>query len=152
MKTLGLTWLLLATLATALFSQVTTGRIEGTVTDPQGAAAPGAQIKVTNKLTGQVLESVADEKGLWAIPSLSTATYTISVTHPGFKSVTIDNVKVDAGVPSTVNAKLEVGSLSETVEVRAAPKCSKRNPPVSPPHSSDANFTNSRSPAATSPN
>jgi hypothetical protein len=35
----------------------------------------------------------------------------------GFKSVTIQNVKVDAGVPATVNAKLEVGSVSETVEV-----------------------------------
>ena len=45
-------------LAAATLAQVTTGRIEGTVTDPQGAAVPGAQIKVVNKLTGQTLESL----------------------------------------------------------------------------------------------
>ena len=117
MKTLGLTWLLLAACALSAFSQVTTGRIEGAISDPQGSAVPGAQVKVTNNLTGQILDSVSDEKGLWSMPSLSTATYTITVSHPGFKSVTIENVKVDAGVPSTVNAKLEVGSVSETVEV-----------------------------------
>ncbi len=72
MKTLGMTWLLLAAFAVAAFSQVTSGRIEGAITDPQGAAVPGAQIKVTNKLTGQVLEAVADEKGLWSMPSLSS--------------------------------------------------------------------------------
>jgi hypothetical protein len=117
MKTLGLTWLLLAAFAVSALSQVTTGRIEGAISDPQGSAVPGAQVKVTNNLTGQILDSVSDEKGLWSMPSLSTATYTITVSHPGFKSVTIENVKVDAGVPSTVNAKLEVGSVSETVEV-----------------------------------
>ncbi len=117
MKTLGLTWLLLVACALSAFSQVTTGRIEGAISDPQGSAVPGAQVKVTNNLTGQILDSVSDEKGLWSMPSLSTSTYTITVSHPGFKSVTIENVKVDAGVPSTVNAKLEVGSVSETVEV-----------------------------------
>ncbi len=48
---------------------------------------------------------------------VSSATYTVTINHPGFKTVTIENVKVDAGVPSTVNTKLEVGSLAETVEV-----------------------------------
>jgi hypothetical protein len=118
MKTFGTIGLSLAVLVLAAYSQVMTGRIEGSVTDPQGSAVPGAQVKVTNKLTGQVLDSVADEKGQWSIPSVSTAEYTVTVNHPGFKTVTIDNVKVDAGVPATVNAKLEVGSLAETVEVQ----------------------------------
>ena len=73
MKTLGTIWLLLAAFAFAAFSQVTTGRIEGAVTDPQGSAVPGAQVKVINKLTGQALDTVSDEQGLWSIPSLSTA-------------------------------------------------------------------------------
>ena len=103
--------------AFAALAQVTTGRLEGVVTDPQGAAVPGAQVKVTDKETGRIFETFADEKGLWAVPSVSTGTYTVSVNHPGFKTTTIENVKVDAGVPATVNAKLEVGSLAETVEV-----------------------------------
>jgi len=94
-------------------AQVTTGRIEGTVNDPQGAAVPGASIKVVNKDTGLTLTAVADEKGIWVFPSMATSTYTVTVNHPGFKAVSVENVKVDAGVPSTVNVKLEVGSLAE---------------------------------------
>jgi hypothetical protein len=101
------------------WSQVTTGRLEGTVTDPQGAAVPGAQVKVKNTETGQIFDTIADEKGLWNIPSVSAANYTVSVSHPGFKTTTVDNVKVEVGVPATVNAKLEVGTLAETVEVAA---------------------------------
>jgi hypothetical protein len=118
MKTFGLTLLLLAVGLSAAFSQVTTGRLEGTVTDPQGATVQGASVKVTNKETGQIFETAADEKGLWAIPSVASATYTVAVSHPGFKTTTVENVKVEIGVPATVNAKLEVGALAETVEVQ----------------------------------
>jgi len=95
--TIGLVCL---TLAVATLAQVTTGRIEGTVTDPQGGVVPGAQIKIVNKLTGQAFESITNETGFWVLPSMPTATYTITVSLAGFKSVTIDNVKVDAGVPA----------------------------------------------------
>ncbi|HTS31375.1 MAG TPA: TonB-dependent receptor [Bryobacteraceae bacterium] len=111
--------ILLAVLVTAASAQVMTGRLEGTVTDAQGATVPGALIKVTNTQTGQTLNVAADDKGLWAIPSVPTATYTVTVSHPGFKTENIDNVKVDAGVPATVNTTLQVGALTETVEVAA---------------------------------
>ncbi len=101
----------------AAFSQVTTGRIQGSVSDAQGGMIPGAEIKVVNKLTGQTLDSITNEAGYWALPSMSAGTYSVTVSLPGFKSVTIDNVKVDAGVPATVNAKLEVGSVTEQVSV-----------------------------------
>src|SRR5215469_4446943 len=109
--------LLCFTLAVAALAQVTTGRIEGTVTDPQGGVVPGAQIKVVNKLTGQAFESITNETGFWVLPSMSTATYSVTVSLAGFKAVTIDNVKVDAGVPATVNAKLEVGAVTDEVAV-----------------------------------
>jgi hypothetical protein len=105
-------------LALATWAQVTTGRIEGTVADPQGASVAGAQIKVLNPANGVALDTTADERGGFVFPSMPTATYTVTVSHPGFKTVTVDGVKVDAGVPSTVNVKLEVGSLAETVEVQ----------------------------------
>src|SRR5256885_17233221 len=82
-------------------AQVTTSRIEGAVTDPQGAAVPGAQVKVLNKTTGLTLDTVSDEKGGWVFPSVPTATYTGTVNHPGFKTVTIENAKGDAGWPAT---------------------------------------------------
>ena len=117
MKKFGLQCLLLAAFVFAAFAQVTTGRLEGTVTDPQGAAVPGATVKVANTQTGQNFSIVTDDKGLWTLPSLATALYSVSVGHPGFKTATIENVKVDAGVPATANIRLEVGSLAETVEV-----------------------------------
>ncbi len=113
------TCIAIAAFAALALSQVTTGRLEGTVTDPQGAAVPGAQIKVANAQTGQILNTTTDERGFWAMPSMPTAIYSVTVSHPGFKTATVDNVKVDAGVPATVPTTLEVGALTETVEVSA---------------------------------
>src|SRR5262249_15723199 len=107
----------IAVSVTAAFAQSTYGRIQGSVTDAQGGVIPGAQVRVVNTQFGQALDAITDELGFWAIPSTPTATYTVTISLAGFKSVTIQNVKVDAGVPATVNAKLEVGSVSETVEV-----------------------------------
>src|ERR1035437_10428385 len=117
MKQLGLTCFFLAAFVLAAFAQVTTGRLEGTVTDPQGAAVPTAKGRVANTQTGQTFNLLTDDKGSWVLPSMPTALYTITVSQPGFKTVTIDNVKVDAGIPAMANARLEVGSLAETVEV-----------------------------------
>ncbi len=111
------TCMILAVFVAAATAQVTTGRLEGTVSDPQGAAVPGAQVKVLNNQTGQALNTTTDDKGTWAVPSISTGTYNVTVNQAGFKTVTTENVKVDAGTPATVNSKLEVGSLAETVEV-----------------------------------
>lgn len=61
----------------------------------------------------------ADEKGYWAIPGLATGTYRVTIAHPGFKTQVMPDVKLDAGVPATVNVTLEVGALTETVEVTA---------------------------------
>src|SRR5262245_21826355 len=109
--------LTMAVCAATAFAQVTSGRIQGSVTDVQGGVIPGAQIRVVNTQLGQSLDAISDELGFWAIPSMPTATYTVTVSLAGFKSVTVQNVKVDAGVPATVNVKLEVGAVTETVEV-----------------------------------
>lgn len=99
-------------------AQVTTSRLEGTVLDPQGALVPGAQIQVVNVQTGVVFNQTSNERGYWVVPSLPTATYRVTVTLQGFKKATVDRVKVDAGVPANVNVTLELGALSETVEVQ----------------------------------
>ncbi len=103
--------------ATLAFSQVTTSRLEGNVTDPQGAAVAAAAVQVIHTHTGQALSTSTDEQGHWVLPSMPTATYRVTVSHPGFKTATAENVKIDAGVPATVNTTLELGSLTETVEV-----------------------------------
>ena len=104
----------------AALAQVNTSTLDGLVTDPQGAFVPNVEIVVTNTLTTQTFKTVTDGKGHWAVPSLSTATYSITATAPGFKTVTKAGIKMDAGIPATVNLQLEVGAVSETVEVTGA--------------------------------
>jgi len=106
--------------AALAFSQVTTtSRLDGTVTDAQGAAVPGASVQVVLGATDQTFRVNTDEKGHWVIPSLQNGVYRVTVSHQGFKTANAPNVQIDAGVPATVNLTLEVGALTETIEVTA---------------------------------
>ena len=118
MRSLAAYLILLAGAATG-FAQVTTSRLDGTVTDAQGATIAGADVQVVNIAQNQTLNAKTDEKGYWALASMPAGLYRVTVTQKGFKTETIDNVKIDAGVPATVNATLQVGALTETVEVAA---------------------------------
>ena len=102
------------------FAQTTaTGSLQGTVADSSGAMIPAAKVKVLNADTGQSFETTTNEHGLWTIASLPSATYVVSVVQTGFKTFELTNVKVDAGVPATANIVLQVGAVTETVEVQA---------------------------------
>ena len=104
-------------ISAAAFAQINTSTMDGTVTDPQGSLIPRAQVTVTNSLTGQAFRTATDDRGHWVVPSLPTATYSVSISAPGFKKVEKPDVKMDAGIPATVNLTLEVGAVSETIEV-----------------------------------
>jgi hypothetical protein len=99
------------------FSQVNTSRLDGVVTDPTGAAVPGAEVTVTNLATDQVFKTTTAEDGGWALPSMAAAKYKIAASKSGFRVGLISGIEVNAGVPATVNIKLEVGAATETVEV-----------------------------------
>jgi hypothetical protein len=104
-------------LATCAFTQINTSTLDGLVRDPQGALIPGAQITVVNTQTGQTFQATADSAGHWAIPAMSTGIYRVTVAAQGFKKASADSVKLDAGIPATVNLTLEIGAVTETVEV-----------------------------------
>jgi hypothetical protein len=104
--------------ATLAFSQGI-GRIDGTITDPSGAAVPGAEITVTSVTTDQVFKASSDEKGQWSIVELDAGLFRVSVTKPGFKVVSAANVRVTAGEPTSLPTKLEVGQATETVTVQS---------------------------------
>ena len=105
--------------AAAAFPQGATSPMSGTVSDPQGALIPAADISVSNPATGQLFKTASSEKGEWSLPALPPAAYKVSVSKTGFKTATIDNVVMNAGVPGTVNVKLEIGQTSESVVVEA---------------------------------
>jgi Carboxypeptidase regulatory-like domain len=94
--------------------------LSGTVTDSSGAVLPGANIVVKNNATAGTFTTVSNEEGTFTVPAVNAGTYTVTVTLVGFKTVVLNDVVVNAGVPATVRARLDVGGLEETVTVAAA--------------------------------
>jgi hypothetical protein len=99
----------------ALFGQ-TTGSIAGTVTDSNGAVVSGAKVTVT-AASGSEFNVATNENGVFRVPALSVGLYSVTITGANFKKTIIENVKVDIGLPTTANAVLEIGNVSETVTV-----------------------------------
>jgi hypothetical protein len=106
--------------ATVVFAQGDVAQLNGTVTDPNGAAVPRAHIVVLNIGTGQVAETTTNAQGEWLLPGMQAATYRVTVSAQGFSNTVVPNAVMNAGVPLTVNTKLEVGAVTETVTVSAA--------------------------------
>lgn len=101
-------------------SQVTTGTILGTVTDPSGAAVAGATVTITDIGRGTSVTRQTDESGSFIAPFLNPGTYRVSVEQPGFKKAEQPSVSVAVDQRARVDVALQVGNVTETVEVTAA--------------------------------
>ncbi|HEX6624747.1 MAG TPA: TonB-dependent receptor [Pyrinomonadaceae bacterium] len=110
--------LTLCLFAAGAAAQSNTGRLVGTVSGPDGVI-PGANVTVTDMQTGRERTVVSTEDGSFTVPQLDAGTYTVTVTAPGFKTFTASAVKIDVGRDYSLTAALEVGNISETVEVVA---------------------------------
>lgn len=99
--------------------QTNVGGITGTVQDSGGAVVPGAQVVVTNTATGVTQSTVTSGKGAYFINALQIGMYSVTIDKAGFKAAVSHNVAVIAGQTSTANATLQVGSVSQTVDVSA---------------------------------
>jgi hypothetical protein len=97
-----------------------TSSISGTVVDASGAVIPGADVVAKNNATSAESRAVSSEQGTFTIPALNAGTYTVTVSLMGFKTMVLNDVVLNAGVPASVKAVLEVGGLEETVVVQAA--------------------------------
>ena len=96
------------------------GRISGAVTDAQGAVVPGASVTITNEATGVSRAPVTTNgAGLYVADDLPVGTYTVTVEKAGFKKTSVAGNIVTAGGRLTVDAKLEIGTVTETVSVQA---------------------------------
>jgi len=107
-------------LAMPLLAQNNTGIISGRITDPTGAVVPNAQIMVTQTQTNVDAVSATNSDGLFRVPSLIDGPYKLTVTAPGFKKEVRDGLSLRIGENLNVEVKLEVGAVSEAVEVTGA--------------------------------
>jgi len=95
---------------------ISTGSIQGTVTDVNGAVIPNTPVTITNKGTGQTIKLTTSGSGTYASGPLQPGTYEVRVEGKGF-STQVMEVPVQVGVTSNGNAKLAVGKATEVVEV-----------------------------------
>jgi hypothetical protein len=98
---------------------IDTALLRGMVTDPTGAAVPGAIVTMTNVATGVSDKRPSDESGRYLFADLKPAAYTAKVEAAGFKTLIRDNVVLRVGQETDLDLKLEVGEISQRVEVTA---------------------------------
>jgi hypothetical protein len=95
------------------------GRIVGTVTDPSGAAVPDVKVTIVDEATQATRHVTSDQNGYFVADELPVGTYTLVAEKVGFKKTSEKNNVLTAGGRLTVDLRLEVGAISETVTVTA---------------------------------
>ena len=95
------------------------GSVVGSVQDNSGAVIPGASVQLTNRETNLVLTTVSNDTGAYTFTNVLPGTYEVKVMLQGFKEFVKQGVPVAGGAISRVDARLEVGQLSETVTVQS---------------------------------
>ena len=111
--------LMIVSVGASAFAQGGSGTtiITGTVADASGAVLPGASVVAKNNATAEELTATTNDQGNFTIPAVQAATYTVTVTMPSFKTVVLNDVRVNAGVPASVKVAMAVGGVEETVTV-----------------------------------
>jgi hypothetical protein len=100
-------------------AQAVTGTLLGNVTDSSGGGVPGTTVTVTEMDTNVSRTTVTNEAGYYIFASLLNGRYSVSAEIQGFKKLVRPNVKVDVNTTIRVDMVLEVGNLTEAVEVSA---------------------------------
>ena len=103
-----------------LNAQVAGATLSGLVKDPSGAAIPGASVSIKNTATGDARELSANKDGFYSAPNLLPGSYEVTASSEGFKR-SVQSITLTVGAQQSVNFALEVGAMSQSVEVQGAP-------------------------------
>lgn len=115
----GFALILFFSVAVFAQSQATTGLIQGTVVDPNGAVISGASINVKNAGTGFERTVTSNSDGFFSAPLLPLGKYRVTIKASGFTDSILDNVEVGIGQTLSLKVELKVGGTVETVDVSA---------------------------------
>src|SRR5579883_56581 len=110
----------LALFAISCFSQTFFGSLVGTVSDPTGAAVPNASVAVINTGTYERRTAQTDTQGSYQFVNLVPGVYRIEVEKEGFRRLTRDQIQVQVQAAVRVDTELQVGDISQNVEVTSA--------------------------------
>ena len=101
-------------------AQIVSGSIVGVVTDSTGSVVPDAAITATNAATGLARNTRTDAQGSYSLPQLPPGIYSVAVVAEGFKRAEVAGITLLVGQTARVDAALEIGAVTEQVEVVAA--------------------------------
>jgi Carboxypeptidase regulatory-like domain/TonB dependent receptor len=122
----SLVWACAVTLCLPLFSSIQAkaqtlyGSVVGTVTDNTGAAVPDANVVITDTQTNDARTVVTDNGGVYTVSTVPPGNYLVAITKQGFEGYKAKGVEVTANNVVRVDAQLQVGTVSQTVEVQSA--------------------------------
>lgn len=108
---------LLFCLTAPLFAQFETSTVLGTLADASGALIPAAKVSLTNVNTGQSFQRLTDDKGNFEFFNVKVGLYELTAEASGFQSAKVERIQVGVNVRQRVDITLQVGQVSETVEV-----------------------------------
>jgi hypothetical protein len=100
-------------------AQTPTGTVQGSVTDSTGAAIQGASITIVRTATNETRVVSSDSAGRFTIPFVQPGSYTVTVAASGFRSAKQENIVVEVAGTRPVDFKLDVGTVSQSVQVSA---------------------------------
>ena len=103
--------------ASFAYSQGTTSRVTGAVTDGSGAAVSGATVTLSNESTSIILTTQTSTSGTYVFDLIFPGTYTVTIEKEGFKKFVSSKNSVLINQPATINAVLEVGDVTAVVSV-----------------------------------
>ena len=98
-------------------AQQSTGTISGTVSDQAGGVVPGALVEVRNTATNATFATSSNESGLYIAPGMAVGNYEIAVESDGFRRTVRSGVTLQVGQNAEVDVTLEIGQVTEVVEV-----------------------------------
>ncbi len=101
-------------------AQIDQGSITGVVQDSTGAVVSGAQVTLTSKGTGLVLQTTTDSSGDYTFSPVKIGDYSLTATAPGFSTVKQDNLHVSVQEKLSLNLQLKPGATTEQIEVTSA--------------------------------
>jgi hypothetical protein len=100
--------------------------INGIVTDASGALVPGATVELKSPETGLRRATLTDQGGRYQITPLPVGSYALTISHVGFRPTTVNHIDLQYSETRTIDARLEVGGATETVEVSATAEAVNR--------------------------